>query len=167
MNPIFCKWMTEFNALVFFLSLSFLFFLSSSSFFFLFVGKEGWPWANSCCDSSSILYGGCCHNMAWWAVCRSTPGDLNQQTPGHGSRVCEPNHYTTGPAPALVFFQPHSIVSNKSKGNTESSENDFCFVLSFSALKIRRQQWGVGILFRWTLSWSIMHDLEYDLSKNG
>ena len=26
------------------------------------------------CQSSSILYVGCCHSVAWWAVCQSAPG---------------------------------------------------------------------------------------------
>ena len=40
---------------------------------FGFFGEEDWPWDNLC-QSSSILYMGRCLSMAWWAVCRSTPG---------------------------------------------------------------------------------------------
>ena len=37
-------------------------------------GEEDWPWANICCQSSSILHVGCYHSMAWRAVCRWHPG---------------------------------------------------------------------------------------------
>ena len=35
--------------------------------------EEDWPWANICCQSSSTLYVGWHHRMAWWVVCRSMP----------------------------------------------------------------------------------------------
>ena len=40
--------------------------------FFFFLEEES-PWANIYCQSSSTLYMGHCHSMAWWAVCRSAP----------------------------------------------------------------------------------------------
>ena len=40
-------------------------------FIFNFFAEEDLVWANICCQSSSILYVGCCHSMAWWMVCRS------------------------------------------------------------------------------------------------
>ena len=40
----------------------------------LFLLEEDCCWTNICCQSFSILYVGCWHSMAWWAVCRSMPG---------------------------------------------------------------------------------------------
>ena len=55
------------------------------------VCEEDWPWANICCQcssfclrkivddlhlcqSSSISHVGKCYSVAWWPVCKSTPG---------------------------------------------------------------------------------------------
>ena len=64
------------------------------------VWEEDWPWANVCCQSSSIFYVGCCHCVAWkW--CQVRNWDSNLWTTGHQSRVSKLNHYTTGSAPPL------------------------------------------------------------------
>ena len=57
------------------------------------------------CQSSSILYVSCHHIMAWWALCRSTPGirTCKRQTPQ--SRACKLNHYATRPAPGVLFLR--------------------------------------------------------------
>ena len=44
-------------------------------------------------------------------MCRaiSAPRIRTSETPGHGSGVHVPNHWTTGPAPAREYFYPHVI----------------------------------------------------------
>ena len=66
------QWGTIFTAL----SQIYLFirFILFDFYLFFFLGEESWPWANIHCQSSSILYVGCRHSMAWWALCRSAPG---------------------------------------------------------------------------------------------
>ena len=49
-------------------------FLQALLITFFFSVKKYWPWANICANLPLLLRVGCCHSIAWWAVCRSAPG---------------------------------------------------------------------------------------------
>ena len=36
--------------------------------------EEDWPWAHICAHIPLLYIWDACHSMAWWVVCRSTPG---------------------------------------------------------------------------------------------
>ena len=70
--------------------------------FFSF-GEENWPWANICSQSSSSLYVGCRHSMAWWALLGLCLGS-KPLNPEPQSRAREPNFYATRPVPRNLMF---------------------------------------------------------------
>ena len=95
-----------------YLSLSFLFL----SFLFLLKKKKIGPeltsvanpplfvWGRLCLwQSSSILYVGHRHSMAWWGVCSSAPR-IQTMNPGHWSGMHELKHYITGLSQPFSFF---------------------------------------------------------------
>ena len=54
----------------------------------IFLCDEDWPWANICCQSSSIFYVGCHHSAAWWAVTGPRAGS----EPTKQNKTCKLNH---------------------------------------------------------------------------
>ena len=83
-------------------------FFFSHLFFFFWWGRLALRW--HLCQSSSILYVGCGHSIAWWAVCRSMPRILNRRTLGSWSGACKLYHCATRLAPGGISNQqscPH------------------------------------------------------------
>ena len=91
-----------------------------SQYLFVVALEENWPWANICCQSSSVclrkivpkltpvpifLYFVCGnrHSMAWWRVCRSTLGIWT-----HRSQVTKAEHMNLTTTPP---GRPLSIMS--------------------------------------------------------
>ena len=56
------------------------------------------------CQSSSILYVGCCHSMACTIGVQVHSQDQNPWTPGRWSRTCKLSHYSRRPAPYFSFI---------------------------------------------------------------
>ena len=87
---------------------------------FLFLLGEDCPWADICVNLPLFCVWecvGCCHSMAWQAVCAPDP---NVQTPGCWSGAWELNHYATGLAPMC------NIIFNYSD---QPPDHDFMFCL--------------------------------------
>ena len=101
----------------------FLYYIKTMALFYfiLFFGEEDWPWVKSCCQYSLFLEEDCpwtniCANLSLFCMWDAAAARLDKQcvvplpglnlwTPDCGSRVCELNHYTTGPASTMVLLK--------------------------------------------------------------